>query len=97
MKKQLPAKSPEERENQLIALAIDLAEDLLRKGTATSQVIVHFLKLATIRASLEKEKLMAENELTKSKKEKIEHDINNNASYNDAIEAMKSYGGSSIC
>ena len=52
----MPAMSEEGRENQLIAMAINLAEKQLREGTASSQVITHFLKLGTQAAKLEKEK-----------------------------------------
>ena len=51
-----PALTPEARENQMIDLAVNLAEQQLRDGTAKSQVIVHFLKLGTQRAKLEQEK-----------------------------------------
>ena len=52
----MPAMSEEGRENQLIAMAINLAEKQLREGTASSQVITHFLKLGTQAAKLEKER-----------------------------------------
>ena len=60
-KKIRPALSPEARENQMISLAVDLAEKQLIEGTASSQVITHFLKLGTTKAELEKEKLRKEN------------------------------------
>jgi hypothetical protein len=62
-----PALSPEARENQMIALAIDLAEKQLIEGTASSQVITHFLKLGTTKTELEKEKLRKENSLLETK------------------------------
>ena len=43
-----PALSPEARENQLIDLAVNLAEQQLLDGTASSQVITHFLKLGHV-------------------------------------------------
>ena len=66
VRKARPAISPEARENQLISLAVDLAERQLMDGSASSQVITHFLKLGTTRAELEKEKLM-ENKNVSSK------------------------------
>ena len=60
-KKLRPALTPEARENQLISLAMDQAEQQLMDGTASSQVITHFLKLATSKTALEKEKLKKEN------------------------------------
>ena len=66
------ATTSEKRENELIALAVDLAEEQLRAGTASSQVITHFLKLATEKEKLEREKLEAEIEITRTKKKSIE-------------------------
>lgn len=66
------ATTSEKKENELIALAVDLAEEQLRAGTASSQVITHFLKLATEREKLEREKLKAEIEITRTKKKSIE-------------------------
>ena len=58
-----PALTPEARENQMIALAVNLAEKQLQEGTASSQVITHFLKLGSTKERLEKEKLEEENKL----------------------------------
>ena len=43
--KSRPSMSPEARENQVIAAAMNLAEEQILNGTASSQVITHFLKL----------------------------------------------------
>lgn len=88
-----PATTPEGRENQMVSLAIDLAERQLAEGTASSQVITHYLKLATSRETLEKEKLSRENELLKAKVENIHSSANVEALYKDALNAMKSYSG----
>ena len=88
-----PALSPEARENQMIALAVDLAEQQLRDGTASSQVITHFLKLGTSRAELEKEKLKIDNELTKAKIENIKSMERTEKLMEDAIRAMRNYSG----
>ena len=40
-----PALTPEARENQLIALAVDLVEKRLIEGTASSKETTHLLKL----------------------------------------------------
>lgn len=88
-----PAKTPEGREQQLISLATDVAEEQLRTGKASSQVIVHFLKLATTKTELEKEKLKRENELLRVKAENIESQKNIESLYKEAIDAMKTYGG----
>ena len=88
-----PALGTEARENQLIALAVDLAEQQLRDGTASSQVIAHFLKLGSSRADLEKEKLRAENEVLRAKAKAIESGEEMKALYDDAIKAMRNYAG----
>lgn len=89
----IPAISEEGRENQLIAMAINLAEKQLREGTASSQVITHFLKLGTQQAKLEKEKLKHETELLAAKKQAIESSERIEQLYSNAIKAMRSYAG----
>lgn len=91
--KSRPALSPEARENQMIALAVDLAEQQLRDGTASSQVITHFLKLGTTKAELEKEKLQEENKLLRAKTEAIENGKNYTELVENAIKAMTNYAG----
>ena len=88
-----PAMTPEARENQIIADAMDLAEKQIREGTASSQVITHFLKLGSMREKLERERLMEENKLLKAKTEAIEADRANKALYEEAIKAMRMYSG----
>lgn len=92
-KRRPPAKTPEERENQLISLAVDVAEKQLMEGTASAQVITHYLKLGTTKERLEKEKLERENELLKVKAEAYESQKNIESLYKNAIEAMRSYQG----
>lgn len=88
-----PALTPEARENQMIALAVDAAEEQLRNGTASSQVITHYLKLATTKSRLEVEKLRNENELLKAKAKYLEASENQEKIYKEAIEAMRRYSG----
>ena len=88
-----PAFTPEARENQLISLAVDLAEQQLLNGTASAQVITHYLKLGTANARLEKEKLERENKLLEAKTKAIESSEKIEALYTEAIRAMKEYGG----
>ena len=92
-KKVRPALTPESRENQLISLAVDLAEKQLMEGTASSQVITHYLKLGSTREKLEKEKIELENELTKAKTEAVNATKQADELYRNAIEAFKSYSG----
>ena len=93
VKPRRPALSPEARENQMISLAVDLAERQLQEGTASSQVITHFLKLGTTKAELEKEKLERENELLRAKTESLQSAQRIEELYEEAIKAMQRYGG----
>ena len=88
-----PALSTEAREQQMIALAVDLAEKQLLEGTASSQVITHFLKQATAKAELEKEKMRQENELLKAKTESLQSEKRREELFEKAINAMKRYSG----
>lgn len=88
-----PARDPENRENQLIELAYNLAEERLRDKTASAQEIVHFLKMGTAKAQLEKKKLEAETELLESKKEAVDSAKRSEATYQEAIDAFRSYSG----
>ena len=90
-----PALTPESRENQLISLAIDLAEKQLLEGTASSQVITHYLKLGSTKERLEKEKLEKENELLRAKTEALQSAKQIEELYAEAIRAMRSYSGDS--
>ena len=89
-----PALTPEARENQMIDLAVNLAEQQLRDGTAKSQVIVHFLKLGTPRSKLEQEKIEYEKELLKAKTENLMSQQRTEELYQKAIDAMRRYNGS---
>ncbi len=91
--KRPPARTLESRENQMIDYAIDLAEKQLIEGTASSQVITHYLKLGTTRERLEKEKLQKENELLKAKTEALQSAKRIEELYQEAMDAMKSYRG----
>ena len=88
-----PAISPEARENQLISLAVEVAEEQLRNRTASSQVITHFLKLATVKEQLEREKLEKENKLLDAKTGALESAGRVEELYKNALEAFRSYGG----
>ena len=92
-KKMRPALSPEARENQLIALAVDCAEEQLRNGTASSQVITHYLKLATTKSKMEVEKLKQETALAEAKAKNLQAQENMEQKYIEAIKAMSRYSG----
>ena len=88
-----PATTPEARENQLIALAIDVAEEQLRNRTASAQVITHYLKLGSTKERLEKEILEKQKELITAKTEAIQSTARLEQLYTDAMNAMKEYNG----
>lgn len=89
-----PATTPEDRENQMIALAVDQAERQLEEGTASSQVITHYLKLGSSREKLEQERLMRENELLAVKKETLESAQRIEGLMTEALNAFRSYSPS---
>ena len=88
-----PALTPEARENQLIALAVDLVEQRLLDGTASSQETTHFLKLGSTKNKLEMEKLQEENRLLKAKTEALQSSKRVEELYSEAIKAMRRYSG----
>ncbi len=88
-----PASTPEGRENQLINLAVEVAEEQLRNRTASSQVITHFLKLATERESLEREKLRREVEVLQAKVAQLASAKKVEELYELALAAMRRYSG----
>lgn len=92
-RKRPPAKTPEARENQLIALATDLAERQLTDGTASAAVISHYLKLGTSREKLEQDKIKLETELIKARSEALESGKRVEELYEQAINAMRTYSG----
>ena len=88
-----PAITPEAREDQLICLATDLAERQLREGTASSQVISHYLKLGSTRERLERERLEVENEMLRAKTESLQSSKKVENLYMQALNAMRRYSG----
>ena len=91
-----PAQTIEGRENQLIALAVDLAEEQLRNKTASAQVITHYLKLGTTRERLEKEKLESENALLRAKTDSIANSKHDDEYYTRVMNALRDYRGDSF-
>lgn len=92
-RRRAPAVDPEARENQMIALAIDAAEKDLLSTNPSKQIVVHYLKLATVKTQLEKEKLKRENQLLEAKTSALESQARSEELYQNAIEAMASYSG----
>lgn len=85
--------TPEARELQLVALAVDLAEKQLLDGSASAQVITHYLKLGSTRERLEQQRIALENQLTAAKTKQIASDTELDKKITDAMEAMRRYSG----
>ena len=87
------ARTPEAREQELAAAAYDLAEEQIENGTASSQVVTHFLKMGSTRERLEQQRISHENELLQVKREAIESQKRVEELYMAALDAMRSYAG----
>lgn len=90
-----PYESPKDKEDELINLAVNLAEQQLRDGTASTQVIVHYLKLGSTRGMLESEMLENKSKLVKAQTDSIESSKRVEELYENALKAMRIYGGDS--
>lgn len=88
-----PAMSEEAQENRMIALAMDVAEKQLREGKASPSVVVHFLKMGSVKERMELEKLQKEKELLEAKVDALESSKRIEELYEEAIRSMRSYGG----
>ena len=88
-----PALTPEAEEGQMIALAMAQAKQQLLDGTASSQVITHFLKLGSCREKLERERLEEENRLLRAKTKALADAEEIKSLYENALKAMRNYAG----
>lgn len=88
-----PATTEEGRERQLVSLAVDLAESQMRDGSASAQVVTHYLKLGSTRERLEQERLRKENELLSAKVESMASAKRVEELYEEALNAMRTYAG----
>lgn len=88
-----PARTLDEREKQMVSLAVGLAEKQLMDGSASASVITHYLKLGTVSYKLELEKLKHENELLQARTENIRSLGRMEELYEEAISALRSYQG----
>jgi hypothetical protein len=93
-RKRRRATTPEARENQMVALAMDLVEKRLLEGTASSQETTHFLKIGSTKETYEKEKLIEENKLLRAKTEALQSQKKIEELYKKAMMAMRTYSGS---
>ena len=90
------ALSPEAREQQLISLAMDVAEEQMENRTASAQVITHYLKLATMKEKREMEKTEAEIELMKAKIEALQREERIEELFKSALDSFKVYSGQTV-
>ena len=88
-----PATTPEAREGQLTAMAMDLIEKQIREGTASSQILSHFAKAGSSREQLERMRLERENELLQARVKALETAEDSAEMYKNALNAMRSYAG----
>lgn len=95
LRKMRPALSPEARENQMISLAMDLAEQQLRDGTASSQLITEFVKRGSTKARIEQEILGEQKELIEAKTQSLRSAQRIEELYANALSAMRKYSGQS--
>lgn len=89
----VPATTPEAQESRMISYAVNLAEQQLRDGTASAQIITHYLKLATQKSKLEEESIRADLELKKAKTEALQSAKKMEELYSEAIKQMRVYSG----
>ena len=91
-----PGLTPEAREDQLVALATNLAEKQLLDGTASSQVITHYLKIGSTKERIEKEILKKQKDLIEAKTEALKSEKRVEELYEQALSAMKRYSGQEV-
>jgi len=87
------ALKPDDREQQLGNLAMNVAEQQMRDGTASSQVITHFLKAVSARERYERERLIEENKLLRAKTEALQAAQDIKELYAEAMRVFKGYQG----
>jgi len=92
-RKRRPATTEEGREAQMVSLAIDLAEKQLNEGTASAQVITHYLKLGSTRERLEQERIRGENQLLLARTDSMASMGRVEELYTQAMEAFRGYAG----
>ena len=83
--------SPQARENQIISAAYDLAERRILNGTASSQEIIHFLRMGSEKEKLERTKLQEENRLLRQKTKSLEASSNIEQLLKDGLNALNHY------
>ena len=89
----IPATTDERLENQIIADAMDLARKQIRDGTASAQVVTHFLKLGSSREKLEQLRIQEDITTAQAKREQMASSARTEEMMKDAINAFRSYAG----
>lgn len=88
-----PAMTPEDDENRMISLAVSCVEKQMREGTASSQVLTHYLKLGSSRERHEQRRLRGEIQLLEAKVENLQSQQRSEELFEEAINAMRTYSG----
>lgn len=88
-----PAKTPEERESILISKSLNLIEQQIEDGTASSQILAIYAKYGSQRERLERERLANENDVLRKKLETMEAAMDLKVLMEDALGAFKGYSG----
>lgn len=84
-------KTMESRQMMIASLGWDLLEQHLRDGTATSQEICTAIKYGSERENAEIDKIKADGQLKKAQIESMQKAEASEETYQNAIEAMRSY------
>ena len=88
-----PALTPDDAEDELVSMAVELARQRLADGTASNQLVADIIKMGTAKERLQKEKLRRENEMLRAKTEAIQSQKHAEELASEAIEAFKLYAG----
>lgn len=89
-----PPETPEGMETKLIGLAMRNAQELLEARKAPTTVLVHFLKLGSLRAEIELQKARNERDLLIARTDETRAKTDRGQIAADAIAAFRSYRSS---
>lgn len=78
-------------ESKMISLALKQAQKQLEQGTASSQIVTHFLRLGSTRAQIELEELQLKNRLLEEKIVAEQSGQRLNEMFQEVLEALRSY------
>lgn len=95
-RKTAPASTPEGRQAQIVAAAVDLAEQRILDGTASNQLLLHYIKIADPMRKIEEEILEKQKELIVAKTENLASQKKMEELYSEAIKAMTRYSGGPV-